>query len=485
MKAFSFISALVAAFFVILESCPASPSPIAYRLIEGSYFLDDCLICGRPSIFRPIRGTFDMLEVSRDTNAIHYTVTNINFAATVDPTFRIRGDGAYEVGYGTNAIQNMIATLNVNGESKLFTNNNPAVERLAPMLDVQLVQTQQNLVVFYSLNIVAAPLRDLWFSSRTNVATTNGSSGLSPGDLLSFSGRVVIPDAELIARLGLMPMSASGGIDALFPTGGGDVAFSFQRDEFSETRGTLRHGDVVSNRGSILFTNLALLANFEPQPVLPDYGLDALFISTNGAVLFSTTTNFVSPRIGELSSGDVLSYSLVNGAPTNQLVRTSQQLLSRFRPVETATDYGLDALYMWPSGEIWFSTELGFDDQGLGPISDGDVLSDQGYRVYRNAELVGGFGAAEKNEGYGLDSLFIVTDVTAPPAGRPLLRIAINPNGDAALDWTATGQAFQVEKAAIVTGPYLPLSALLAGTSFVDSNAVQTATSSFYRVRQW
>ncbi len=485
MKAYLFLSVLVAAFFAVPPASPAAASPVSYRLIEGSYFLDDCLICGRPSIFRPIRGTFDLLEISRDNNFAHYLVTNINFAAMADSTFRIRGDGTYEVDYGTNATQNMAATLNVNGESKVFTNDNPAIERLAPMLNVHLVQTQQNRVAFYSLNIAAAPLRDLWFSTRTNVATTNGTSALTAGDLLSFSGRVVTPETELIARLGFLPLSSSGGIDALYPTGGGDIAFSFQRDEFSETRGPLRHGDLVSSRGSVLFTNRVLLANFEPQPDLPDYGLDAVFFSTNGVILFSTTTNFVSPRIGELSSGDVFSYSIVNGAPTNQLVQSSQQLLSKFRPVVTATNYGLDALYVWPSGEIWFSTELGFDDQGVGPISDGDVLSDQGYRVYPNAELLGGFGAAENNKGYGLDSLFIVTDVTPSPPGRPFLRITTKPNGDVALDWTAAGQAFQVEKSTNVIGPYLPLPAILAGTSFIDSNAVQNATASFYRVRQW
>src|SRR5207244_2853539 len=66
--------------------------------------------------------------------------------------------------------------------------------------------------------------------------------------------------------------------------------------------------------------------------------------------------------------GDVLSS---NGT----IMRSSKQLLAGFHPVNAANDYGLDALYVWPNGEIWFSTEDDFQDQTLGTISAGDLLS--------------------------------------------------------------------------------------------------------------
>ena len=484
MRAFFLATGFWVTWLLAPTSFAALPPAISYHLLEGSYFLDECLICGRPSIQRPVRGNFDLVDVSGDSNLARFVVTNIDFTAVTDPLFRIRGAGVYEVTLRTNPVQRMEAILDVNGETKVFTNKNDFIERLAPMLYLQLIQTQQNLVSFYSLEIVAAPLRDLWFSTRTNLVTTNGGV-FAAGDFLSFSGRTVEAEAALIGRLGLMPGSGSRGLDAIFPLGSGEIGFSFQRDEFSETLGPLPHGDWISNGGTVLLTNRALLANFEPQPVLPDYGLDAFFVTTNGDILFSTSTNFVSPRIGELSRGDILSYAVVNGKPTNQLVRTSQQLLARFHPLDSATNYGLDALYVWPSGEIWFSTESPFDDQLFGPVSDGDLLSDQGYLVYRNAELVRFFGARGNPRGYGLDALWIVTDVTASPSLPPRLRIAANAAGDVRLDWTAGGKAFQVEKALNVAGPYLPASIFLATPSFVDSNAVKSKTSSFYRVRQW
>ena len=69
------------------------------------------------------------------------------------------------------------------------------------------------------------------------------------------------------------------------------------------------------------------------------------------------------------------------------MFRSNRQLLSQFHP-PALEDFGLDALYIWPNGEIWFSTTSDFNDGQLGPITSGDLLSDAGYIVYRNADLV-------------------------------------------------------------------------------------------------
>ena len=52
------------------------------------------------------------------------------------------------------------------------------------------------------------------------------------------------------------------------------------------------------------------------------------------------------------------------------------------------SDFGLDAAYIRPRGEIWFSTEVDFTDQRFGHIGHGDLLSDTGRVVVRNLELV-------------------------------------------------------------------------------------------------
>src|SRR5208337_4437911 len=111
--------------------------------------------------------------------------------------------------------------------------------------------------------------------------------------------------------------------------------------------------------GRIIRRNQDLLAPFLPQPSTNDVGLDAVQILDDGEILFSIATNVFSKQLNsKLQRGDLLSSS-------GTMVRSNQQLLASFRPANAANDYGLDALYMWPSGEIWFSPEIGFEDKVL------------------------------------------------------------------------------------------------------------------------
>src|SRR5207249_12000805 len=147
------------------------------------------------------------------------------------------------------------------------------------------------------------------------------------------------------------------GIDALDIAPGGEILFSLNVDVFSETLGPIRHGDLLSDRGAIVRRNRDLMAAFAPAETNADFGLDAAQVMTNGEIYFSTTTNVVAPQIGTLFRGDILS-------DKGSLIRSNQQLLSRFSlpPELVFHDYGLDAIYVWPGGEIWFSTEEGFND---------------------------------------------------------------------------------------------------------------------------
>ena len=77
--------------------------------------------------------------------------------------------------------------------------------------------------------------------------------------------------------------------------------------------------------------------------------------------------------------------------------------LSPHHPIPVEADYGLDAIYVWSSGEIWFLIEEGFVDQNLGAIMPGDLLSDQGMVVYRNLELLGAFAPLEDLADFGLE----------------------------------------------------------------------------------
>src|SRR5207247_162504 len=209
-----------------------------------------------------------------------------------------------------------------------------------------------------------------------------------------------------------------------------------------------------------------LLSAFALPSTNVDVGLDAVQILDDGKIIFSITTEVVSGANGtKLFRGDILS-------DAGEIYRSHQQLLARFHPAQTNHDYGLDALYVWPSGEIWFSTEEGFQDTYLGALLPGDLLSDQGYRVFGNLELVSAFAPLETNADFGLDALFVVTDF-APPAPPPrLLGMALERNtGSLTMQWTGPGRVFQLERAASAAGPYLPCSPILPDSAFTDPPA--------------
>jgi hypothetical protein len=276
-----------------------------------------------------------------------------------------------------------------------------------------------------------------------------------------------------------MPGLPNLGIDAVDVLPGGEVLFSLNEAVFSETMGQLQHGDLLSDRGSIFRRNEELMAAFAPQPNSIDYGLDAVQVMTNGAIYFSITTNVTASKAGMLFRGDLLSNE-------GTRIKSNQQLLSRFQPPVVDHDYGLDALYVWPSGEIWFSTEEGFNDTQFGQILPGDVLSDQGFVVYHNLELVSAFAPIEDVADFGLDALYIVTDTVSPaPVPKIISVIGPGPGGGLALSWTGSGRVFQLEKATTLTGPFAPLSPIMVDLNWFDSSAVQSYSNGFYRLRQW
>jgi hypothetical protein len=176
-----------------------------------------------------------------------------------------------------------------------------------------------------------------------------------------------------------------------------------------------------------------------------------------------------------LSGGDVLS-------DAGRVFRTHQQLLANFHPAVTNHDFGLDAMYVLPSGEIWFSVEEGFSDSQLGTIQAGDLLSSLGYPVFRNQDLLAGFAPSAPAQDYGLDALYVVTDTQSPkPPPRILqhnrLGMAMH------LEWDGEGDVFQVELSPSPLGPWLPCSPIVPDLSAQPE--CDSGPSMFYRLRQW
>ena len=262
------------------------------------------------------------------------------------------------------------------------------------------------------------PPVDLWFSTETSFhaasiwPTSPAIVPVSDGDLLSWRGHIVRTNHQLTARLGIMPVVPDLGLDAVVRGPRGTIWFSFEEEQspiWSETLGVwLKHGDLLSDAGFVVRTNEQLLERFVPMPVAADAGLDAVDIASNEMILFSTETAFFSEALGrQVGHGDLLSNR-------GFIVRTNQQLLENFQPTDPwvgplPRDYGLDAIVMRPNREIWFSTEIGFTDANLGPISDGDLLSTAGYVVMRNLRLVEPFGPIEDVANFGLDAVTLVS----------------------------------------------------------------------------
>jgi len=224
-----------------------------------------------------------------------------------------------------------------------------------------------------------------------------------------------------------------------------------------------------------------LIGAFNPMPPTPDAGLDALQVLDSGEIYFSVETDFFSQRLGVyIRRGDLLS-------STGRIVKTREQLLARFHPPPIPMDFGLDAIFVWPSGEVWFSLEEGFDDAVLGPIRHGDVLSDQGELLWRNLDLLREFQPLEDLADFGLDALFIVSDALAP-ATSTARGTVLQPDpatGDVRLRWEAQGRLYQLEKATNVLGPWLPLGPITTETEFTDPGALGRSPQAFYRLRQW
>jgi hypothetical protein len=462
---------------------PTTNRPWAYRLLDDSTLTDDCPICARPTILVPLRGTFNLRLLTQNVLFSRYAIEDIQFTS-LGRDYRVTGSGTFQIGGEVAVVQEMFLEVEVdNGfTNKLcyFKNDTATVDRRWPMIDITLDQTNGTFTQVFSLRLAAAPLREIWFSTVDFFSTSTGPKGfIEGGDLVALSGGIVKRNADFFTSVGAMPPAPDLGLDAVDILPGGEIAFSMDSSITSGTLGLLQHGDLLSTQGRIIRRNQDLLAPFGIQPPAPDVGLDAVHILDSGEILFSIETDVFSERLGmTLHRGDLLS-------STGTVVRTHSQMLTRFHPVNGAKDYGLDALYVWPSGEFWFSVEEGFDDSALGPILPGDLLSDQGYVVFRNRELLSAFAPSQSQSDFGLDALYVVTDAT-PAAPAP--RMAIQPRPatrSAGLTWQGQGRVFQVERAEVVTGPFEVLSPFIPDLFFDDLGALTNRVQSFYRLRQW
>jgi hypothetical protein len=458
---------------------------VACILVEGSYFVDDCPICDRVPIQLPIRGTFELVLQQDTAPYTQFAVRSLDFTAGAgtSPDYHVTGQGTYtrfeEVGIRQDLTLSAQVQNAGTNQAAYFTNDVPDVHQPFPLIQADLTQTNGTDLRTFQLHLFAAPVREIWFSTVKGFTSTNRfapTNQISAGDLLSNRGRVVKRNSDLTAQLGIMPPVPDLGLDAVQVTGHGEILFSIPMDVFSETLGTIHHGDLLSNRGLIVKRNQQLLAAFSPTSSA-DAGLEGVQVMSDGQILFSIQSDVTTIFNQTLSRGDILS-------DHGTVFLTQQQLLANFQPASAGTDFGLDAFYIWPSGEVWFSVEQGFVDNRLGQIQAGDLLSSFGYRVFSNAVLLAAFAPADPSLDYGLDALFIVSD-TQPPKPPPRIVRNSAAGGWSHLDWDGAGSVFQVETAPSPRGPWTPASEVTPDLSSDCPYGASAGGSGFCRLRQW
>src|SRR5881394_8476 len=280
-----------------------------YRLLDGSTLLDDCLICARPTIQQPVRGTFRLVPISDIPPFAHYELRYVSFVAgsPANGSYSILGGGTYQIGGAVALLQDLTLEVRLSDPNqvtanKVFTNEVRTIDHAWPIIDIRLVQTDGDLIHYYSLRLIAAPMREIWFSTAggfTAATWQNPTNHISAGDVISDSGRIVRSNARLLGPLGLISGLSDQGIDAMDILPGGEVLFSLNEAVFSETLGQIRQGDLLSDRGKIFRSNEELTSAFA-LPAATDYGLDAVQVLTNGVIYFSITTNVVAPNTGML-----------------------------------------------------------------------------------------------------------------------------------------------------------------------------------------
>lgn len=453
-----------------------------FHSVEGTTFLDDCAVCGHLPIYVPLTGEFDLVRTDDDPLLRHYHLFDIRFTSgTTPPAIEITGEGTLEIGGEVAIQQRWILQLQVRRGDQLrsvtFTNVDFNPTRTWPMLQVNLAEVGGNFISRFYFALAAAPFREIWFNPAvgfTPGGTNPPVNHVSNADLLSESGRVVIPAADL---LNATELTAGVGVDAfdVVPGSDGVVAFSLDQTVTRLGAGQISEGDLLGSNGAIRSRNQELLKRFGFMPPTPDLGLDAVVVRSDGEVWFSVRRSAFSELLGIfVGPGDLLS-------SRGEVLRSHKSLLARFQPPDPDHDYGLKNIHVWASGEIWFSVEEGFVDKVLGAVSDGDLISDHGYVVFRNLELVRRFSPKENALNFGLRGLFVVADEglgTVPSS----LSISASDSAQFDLRGHGPGRVFQLETTERLDDPFVPVGTISPAPNW---KVPPEGSVRFFRLYSW
>lgn len=447
------------AFVLSGREIAAAPETTRYKLVEGSTLVVDWIYPGTgipgepapPTIITPITGDFFLTTVIQPTDDLtrHFSVSGLDFRTKHFPEqyWGHRGTGKYILDdqQAIPPVQQMDLSVFIDrGGPYTFESGLVEVPRdiSFPWIDIELKETitpdpgdTESYHRVFHLHLVAVPWPMVSFS--TEVDHTSGTfegKKFTDGDLLGSHGALLASESELISNFTLYPtiVPQTPGLDGVIgpqygplASAAGDLAkkiwFTTEDDILAEENPG--EGDLLSFSGRVLLENAQLIRPFSPMPPVPPVGLDGLSIimmphisypydldipeqvtgpEPVARLLFSIEESFFSEQLGVMiDHGDIL-------CSDGTVYMTNKNLLANFQPINIAEDgLGLDAFHVWPNGEVWFSVDAGFEDQRLGQVMEGDLLSNNGRIILRNRDLLGAFQPLEKLMDFGLDGLWV------------------------------------------------------------------------------
>ncbi|MBN2588544.1 MAG: hypothetical protein JXA96_01675 [Sedimentisphaerales bacterium] len=397
------------------QSDQYAATAIRYRLVEGSTLTVSSTVEDVLPVQVPVRGYFWLKRLPSDPLFKNYSVNHLKFQSTDSSLLSYSGSlsGTYRVGGEVALLQQMVLKGKINDSKEmLFDSGLQSIDVNFPWIEIEVFQLFPDSMRVIDLHLVAVPWPKIRFSTATSFTSSSGVK-VSDGDIISTSGKIIRRNNQLTGKLGIMPIVPDLGLDAMMlqklsntdsVSNSRAIYFSLPQDVFSETLGYLHNGDLLSDKGSVIKTYKDFISPFGPMPPIADYGLDAVVYSNRGEFLFSIEKDFFSEILGKnISNGDLLSEK-------GYVFKTNSKLLSKFKlyPTFAPIDIGLDAVYIWPWGEVWFSTKSSFPVEQYENIRPGDLISSYGKVVFRNSELLKAFKPTEKIADFGLDALEIL-----------------------------------------------------------------------------
>jgi len=144
-----------------LVAAPVPKEWVRYTIRKDSFFIDDCVICGKPTVPVPIEGSFLLGEIDSGANPIvTYIVRRLYARPREEPNlYRITGSGIYHQGGEVALIQDISLRIRVNDvEGAILAGGPDPVPVRFPDLEFDALHTNPTTPVHvYSLHIVAVP----------------------------------------------------------------------------------------------------------------------------------------------------------------------------------------------------------------------------------------------------------------------------------------------------------------------------------------